>query len=110
MSDGESKRLDKETTKKAGGFLFDTPSDESRALDMRTVIKADTMMKSLLYYGCMSELFESQTAAQIKDLMERLLMSDQGLRAAQAVETLKQNFPKRVEIETGSDGVYKDFE
>lgn len=109
MSD-EGRRLDKETTKKAGGFLFDTPSDESKALDMRTIIKSDKMMKNILYYGGMSELFDSEAAKQIKDLMERLLISDKGIAREQAVETLKQNFPKRIEVDKGSDNAFNEYE
>lgn len=106
MSD-QVKRLDKETTKKAGGFLFDTPSDESKAMDMRTIIKGDKMMKTLLYYGGMYELFSSNSARDIKDLIERLLCSDNGLSREQAVQTLKQNFPKRIEIDKGSDNEFE---
>lgn len=102
----DSKRLDRETTKKAGSFLFDTPEDESKALDMRTIIKGDKMMRTLLYYGGMSELFKSNSAKDIKNLIERLLMSDNGIRAEQAVETLKQNFPKRIEVDKGTDNEF----
>lgn len=103
----ETKRMDQETTKKAGGYLFDTPKDESLALDMRTIIKGEKMMKTLLYYGGMSEVFKATDATKIKDLMERLLISDNGTGREQAVETLKQNFPKRVEIDKGSDGEFE---
>lgn len=100
--------MDQETTKKAGGFLFNLPSNESQAMDMRTIIKGEKMMKTLLYYGGMSEVFAATDATKIKDLMERLLVSDNGTGRTEAVETLKQNFPKRVEIDKGSDGSFDE--
>lgn len=107
MSDNP-KRMDQETTKQAGKFLFSMPYNESQAMDMRTQIKGELMMKALTYYGVMSELHGSTHAAQAKDLIERLLISDNGLGRAQAVETLRQNFPKRVEIDKGTDGVFDE--
>lgn len=107
MSDNP-KRMDQETTKKAGGYLFDLPADESEALDMRTIIKGKAMMMSLLWYGGMSQVFQAEDATTIKDLMERLLISDNGTGRVQAVETLKQNFPKRIEVDKGSDGSFDE--
>lgn len=104
------KRMDQETTKAAGRYLFELPTDDSQAMDMRTQIKGKEMMKLLMYYGGMSQIFGSSDAAKIKDLMERLLISDNGLGRLQAVETLKQNFPKRVEVDKGSDGSFNDDE
>lgn len=103
----ESKRMDQETTKKAGGYLFDTPKDESKALDMRTIIKGEAMMKMLLYYGGMAEVFKAETGKSIKDLTERLLISFEGVGRDQAVETLRNNFPKRIEVDKGSDNEFE---
>lgn len=102
-------RMDQETTKSAGQFLFKLPTrdqndHESNGLDMRTRIRSDKMMRLLLYYGFMGERFNSGTATQIKDRLERLLISHDGLGRDEAVNVLKQNFPKRVEIEKGHDG------
>lgn len=95
--------MDQETTKKAGGYLFDTPKDQSQALDMRTIIKGEKMMKMLLYYGAMSEVFNASDGKKIKDLTERLCISFEGIGREQAVETLRNNFPKRIEVDKGSD-------
>ena len=106
MSHEGKKTLNKETSSMAGQFLFDTPSDESKSLDMRTRINSAETMKAILYYGVLGEALKSKNALTIKDLMERLLISgEKGMGRAEAVDTLRQNLPKRVEIEKGSDGV-----
>ena len=102
-------RMDQETTKSAGAYLFRLPKqdhkiEDSNGLDMRTRVRSDKMMRLLLYYGFMGEKFGSKTATQIKDRLERLLISHDGLGRDEAVNVLKQNFPKRVEIERGHDG------
>jgi len=104
MSDKKGRTLNQETSSLAGGFLFSVPSDESKALDMRTRINSAETMKAILYYGVLGESLKSEKAKQIKDLMERLLISGkEGQGRVEAVETLRQNLPKRVEIDKGSD-------
>ena len=105
MSDQGKKTLNQETSSIAGQFLFKTPTDESEALDMRTRINSAETMKAIMYYGVLGYSLKSKTALKIKDLMERLLISGrEGQGRAEAVETLRQNLPKRVEVEKGSDG------
>lgn len=105
MSEKTGKTLNQETSSIAGAFLFKLPSDESKALDMRTRINSAETMKAIMYYAVLGESLKSETAKEIKDLMERLLISGrEGMGRAEAVETLRQNLPKRVEIEKGSDG------
>lgn len=105
MSEKTGRTLNQETSSIAGQFLFKTPADESQALDMRTRINSAESMKAIMYYGVLGESLESKKAKQIKDLMERLFISaNQGMGRTEAVDTLKQNLPKRVEIEKGSDG------
>ncbi len=105
MSDKGRRTLNQETSSIAGGFLFKTPTDESKALDMRTRVNSAETMKALMYYGVLGYSLQSEKAKEIKDLMERLLISgSQGMGRAEAVETLRQNLPKRVEIEKGTDG------
>jgi hypothetical protein len=102
MSD-KYEKIDVETTKLAGAFLFHKEAN-SEYLDMRTQVKSDKMSEMLLYYSIMGNTYGIDVCMDIKDTVERLLISrlpDTGRR--QAVETLKQNFPKRVEIEKGSD-------
>jgi len=103
-------RMDQETTKQAGHYLFKATNREtdrdSDYLDMRTRVFSDESMKLLLYYGVMAENFGSSSAQKIKDRIERLLISKNGLGREEAVSVLKQNFPKRVEIEKGKEGEY----
>jgi hypothetical protein len=105
MSDKTGRTLSQETSGLAGNFLFRLPADESKALDMRTRINSGETMKAILYYAVLGNNLQCEPAKEIKDLMERLLISGrQGMGRAEAVETLKQNLPKRVEVEKGSDG------
>ena len=100
---GQPQKIDVETTKLAGAFLFDKLRN-SEYLDMRTQIKSDKMSQMLLYYSIVGNTYGVDVATDIKDTIERLLISklpDTGRR--QAVETLKQNFPKRVEVAKGFD-------
>jgi hypothetical protein len=100
-----SRTLDQETSGLAGAFLFKIPSDNSQALDMRTRINSPATMKAMLYYGVLATSLGSEKAKEIKDLMQRLLIaSEKGMGRAEAVETLKQNLPKRVEVDKGTDG------
>lgn len=105
MSDKTGRTLSQETSGLAGQYLFKLPPDESEALDMRTRINSGETMKAIMYYGILGYSLKSETAKTIKNLMERLMISgQQGMGRAEAVETLRQNLPKRVEIEKGSDG------
>lgn len=101
-------RVNPDTTGQAGEFLFgSTGMGDSEFLDMRTRIRSDKMLKLLLYYAVMGESMSSETALVIKDATERLLISqdseDSPNGRREAVEVLKQNFPKRVEVEKGWD-------
>ena len=104
MSD-KGRTLNQETSAIAGVFLFKTPTDESKALDMRTRINSPETMKAMMYYGVLGYSLGSEKAKDIKDLMERLLISaEKGMGRAEAVDTLRQNLPKRVEVDRGTDG------
>lgn len=102
------RKLSQEVMSKAGSFLFDVPSDESHALNMRSRIRSDKMMKVLLYYQLMEDALGSQIARKIKMSMEEMLISYEGQGREEAVKTLQQNAPKRVEVDKGSDGVFDD--
>jgi hypothetical protein len=105
MSERSGRSLNQETSSIAGQYLFKLPPDESKALDMRTRINSPETMKAMMYYGVLGESLGSEKAKEIKDLMERLLISsDKGMGRAEAVETLRQNLPKRVEVDKGTDG------
>lgn len=103
MSYNKDRKISEHTEKLAGEFLFEKSQLDTKPLDMRTVVKTKEVMQCLTYYGILAEGSKSANAVIVKDLMERLLMSQDGMRAEQAVEVLRQNFPKKVEIEKGSD-------
>jgi len=109
MSNNPTKKVDVETTKLAGEYLFGKPKGgegDSEYLDMRTIIHSDSMSELLLYYGILGNTFGSNVSIDIKDTIERLLISRKGIGRDQAVITLKQNFPKRIEVEKGWDEEY----
>jgi len=103
---GTDPKIGPATEKAAGVFLFDVSDfDESQALDMRTRVKSESMMNVLLFYGIMSEGLESDNAKKIKGIVERLLIAHEGTGRTEAVEVLKQNFPKIRQIETGYESL-----
>lgn len=93
------------TEQKAGEFLFGKGQDldDSQFLDMRTRVRSESGMRALLYLGILNEAMECEQAGIIKDLTERLFVAYGGGGRSEAVEILRQNFPKKVEIEKGSD-------
>lgn len=101
------KKVDVETTKQAGSFLF-SPVDSSEYLDMRTRIRSDKMSELLLYYSILGNTYGCDVATDIKDTLERLLISKGKENGrSEAVQVLQQNFPKRVEVAKGSDGEFE---
>ena len=110
MSD---RRIGPKTVEQAGNFLFKLPPGdeddktksvaESKGLDSRTRIKSEAGMKSLLYLSVLSENMGSEVARKIKDSMERLFIAYDGAGRAEAVDVLRQQFPKRIEIERGRE-------
>lgn len=108
MSGVKRERVDQETTKQAGVFLFSGKEmTSSQFLDTRTRVSSDKMMRLLLYYDLMGEVLASSNAVKIGDSMKRLLISQESNRGpngrGEAVQVLQQNFPRRVEIEKGWD-------
>lgn len=105
MSD-KVQKVDVETTKQAGSFLFG-PSDDSEYLDMRTRIKSDKMSELLLYYSILGNTYGCDVATDIKDTLERILISKGKENGrTEAVRVLMQNFPKRVEVSKGTDNEF----
>lgn len=104
MSD--QKKISQHTERMAGKYLFGTDTEgkgPSKALDMRTRIKSEAGMRAILYLGVLAETMDSGVAREIKDLTERLFISYGGQGRAEAVDILRQNFPKKVEIERGRE-------
>lgn len=105
MSD---KKIGQHTEARAGRYLFDMDPNSpgaSKALDMRTRIKSEAGMRAILYLGTLAETMDSEVAKSLKDLTERLFISFGGEGRAEAVDILRQNFPKKVEIERGAERV-----
>ena len=102
----ETQKLSQLTEQKAGGYLFDKGDlTEGQYMDMRTRVRSESGMRALLYLGVLKESMDCEQAGEIKDLMERLFIAYGGGGRAEAVEILRQNFPKKVEIEKGSEGL-----
>lgn len=99
------KKISPHTEKMAGSYLFDIKTGEgsSQALDMRTRIRSEAGMRALLYLGTLAETMDSEVARKLKDLTERLFIAYGGEGRKEAVEVLRQNFPKKVEIERGRE-------
>jgi hypothetical protein len=96
------KTLSQEIASLAGGYLFNTPKDESDALNMRTRINAGPQLKTMMYYGVLAKSLHCESAGEIKDLMQQLFISSEGGKGRQeAVDTLRQNLPKKVEVDRG---------
>jgi len=100
----ESRKISQLTEQKAGEYLFEKGElSDSQFMDMRTRVRSESGMRALLYLGVLHESMECSEAGEIKDLMERLFVAYGGGGRAEAVEILKQNFPKKVEVEKGSE-------
>jgi len=105
MSGTDPKRIGEHTEKMAGRYLFDTSNmSESQSMDMRTKIRSEAMFNALTFYGVLAEGMGSMRAREIKDLIERMLIatSPEGGRH-EAVEVLRQNFPRKVTIAKGRE-------
>jgi hypothetical protein len=119
MSD-EHRKISPHTEKLAGELLFQRPtsinpkikndakkkealSDSSKFMDIRSNLNTKEMMKAVMYYGGLSIGYQSDQATEYKDFLERILCSYQGLAREQGTEVLKQQFPKKVEVDRGSD-------
>jgi len=99
----KDRRISEHTEKMAGKFLFDIKDLDSDGLDMRTRIKSESTMRALLFYGILANEFECDTADTVKCLLERLLVSEDGLGRMEGVTVLQQNFPKKVRVRMGYD-------
>lgn len=101
----KKKTLSQEIASLAGGFLFDMPENDSKALDMRTRINSASQLKTMMYYGILGYEVKCESALGIKDFMQRLFISTEkgkgGGGREEAVDTLNQNLPKKVEVERG---------
>lgn len=107
-SDEKRERIDKETTKQGGDYLFSKQGmSDSEYMDMRTRIRSDSMSEYLLYLSILGNTYGSTVARNVKDTTERLLISSLDKNdingRSEAVAVLRQNFPKRIEIEKGFD-------
>ena len=100
----ESKRLGKYTEARAGEFLFQKGElDEGQYLDMRTRVKSEKAMTALIHYGILFESMGCDEAGQVGGLIKRLFIANEGLGRTEAVDILRQNFPKKVEILRGTE-------
>jgi len=102
----ESQRLGKHTEARAGEFLFQKGElDENQYLDMRTRVKSEKAMTALIHYGILFESMDCAEAGQVGGLIKRLFIANEGLGRQEAVDILRQNFPKKVEIHKGTESI-----
>jgi len=100
----EPKRLGKHTEARAGEFLFQKGElDEGQYLDMRTRVRSEKAMTALIHYGILFESMGCAEAGQVGGLIKRLYIANEGLGRTEAVDILRQNFPKKVEIHRGTE-------
>ena len=96
------KKISYQTERVAGRYLFeDKEMDSGQWLDMRTRITSENTMKGLIFYGILKEGLECKTAGKIKDMIERMLIARGGKGRSEAVEILRQNFPRIREVDKG---------
>lgn len=102
MSGKDQKKVSYRTERVAGRYLFeDKEMDPSKWLDMRTRITSEDTMNALIFYGILSEALDCNRAGNIKDMIERMLIARGGKGREEAVDILKQNFPRIREVEKG---------
>ena len=107
----ERSRLGKHTEARAGEFLFQKSKlTDGQFLDMRTRVKSEKAMMALIHYGILFESMGCEEAGDIGGLIKRLFIANEGLGRQEAVDILRQNFPKRVEIHRGSETVIQTEE
>lgn len=112
----DNKGIDAATSSRAGSFLFDTGElpesykgkkrdrallDVSRGLEMRARIKGAETMAALTFYGILRDGFDSEAARIVGDVVKRLSVADNGEGRDEAVNILRGQLPKEVEIRTG---------
>lgn len=112
----DNKGIDAATSSRAGGFLFDTGAlpdslskkerekaelDVSRGLEMRARIKGAHTMAALSFYGILRDGFDSEAARIVGDVIKRLSVADNGEGREEAVNILRGQLPKEVEIRSG---------
>lgn len=96
------KRISAATERVAGRYLFeDKEMDSGQWLDMRTRITSENTMKGLIFYGILHEGLKCMTAGDIKGMIERMLIARGGKGRAEAVDILRQNFPRVREVDKG---------
>ena len=109
MNKSIKRKISARTEALAGKYLFDTEDmDNSQALDMRTRIKSENTMKALLFYGLLKEGLNCDSAGDIKDMIERMLIARGGDGRLEAVTILRQQFPRVREVAKGEEKL-EDF-
>lgn len=109
----EEKKLDEQTARQAGKFLFDLgqePDEEedlpwfnSAILSAKTRIKGPDTMNALSYYDVLAQGFQSKAAMIVGDTLKRLLIADKGLGREEAKIILKGSLPDEIEIPVGHE-------
>jgi len=97
-------KISQATERKAGDYLFSSQGmDDSQFMDFRTRINRSETFNAIIYYSIVRENLGSSVAGNIKDAIERCLVSNAGKGREEATAVLRQQFPKVRFIETGHE-------
>ena len=108
--------LDEATSRNIGFFVFPKepePKDKeqakeldpkdlafSRGLLASSIIKGRSMSQAIGYYSSLRDLYGSESAMVIVNILQKLSMAHEGVRAQQGADILEGSLPKEIEVET----------
>jgi hypothetical protein len=91
--------MDRETIKQIAGFLFGEISQkEVMPLDARTIVMNKDVMQMLAGLRFLDKKFKCTSAQEFANIIEDLLISQEGIGRAQGVESIKQHYPKTTSL------------
>lgn len=107
--------LDEATSRGIGSFVFpkerEPEKDKARDLDpgdlafsrgllASSIIKGRSMSQAIGYYSSLRDLYGSESAMVIVNILQKLSMAHEGVRAQQGADILEGSLPKEIEVET----------
>lgn len=101
MSSKDKGGLDRSVVKQISDFLFGAGLEES--FDARTIINTTPILKTLLYYRIFDKKYSSGSAKDIADLLEKFLISSEGIGRIQGVQSMLQKMPTTEKMLVGAE-------
>lgn len=107
--------LDEATSRNIGSFVFPKekepikdkafnldPGDlaQSRGLLPSSILTGRSMSQAISYYSSLRDLYGSESAMMIVNILQKISMATEGIRAQQGARILEGSLPKEIEIET----------